>query len=150
MFEITEKLEHRDSNHTIDIVAQYTIHIVDDCEEDSYIARRLLSKSKHVSKIIHHSSATQFFDYMEKTGRYNDDHIQHNSVLILDMHMPDMNGLEALKIVRSHPLTEDIPTVMLSGDSCGHTALAAYNSKADAILQKPLDMRQFNTIMDNL
>lgn len=133
----------------INTAQQYIVHIIDDCEEDQYIAQRTLQPSFHIKKIIVHKSAQHFFNFIEKSGQYNDVVKTENHLIIVDMHMPDMNGIELLKIMRTHPLTEDTPTVLLTGDQCSKVALEAYQNKATAILHKPLRRDCFENMIAN-
>ena len=60
-------------------------------------------------------------------------------VIVLDMMMPEMDGLEVLKVLRNNASTQKIPVLMLTQDDDLTTANRAFESGADAYLIKPFD-----------
>jgi CheY-like chemotaxis protein len=61
------------------------------------------------------------------------------NLIISDVDMPEMNGFETLKALRQNPETEDIPIILLSGNSEQHHQRLAFEAGASAYLVKPVD-----------
>lgn len=61
--------------------------------------------------------------------------------VVLDLLMPEMNGIEVLKKLRSNPNTSEVPIVMMSSDFDSEAIANSYNVSADGYVQKPFGMR---------
>ena len=70
-------------------------------------------------------------------------------ILILDMLMPDMSGMEVLESLRANPLTANLPVIMLSADK-SMAADATHGAHADRYIQKPFDIKDFLQAIDEL
>ena len=64
-------------------------------------------------------------------------------LILLDAHLPDMHGLEVLRLLRTYPETRDVPVVVLSADATKGQVASFLAAGADAYLTKPLDVVQF-------
>jgi CheY-like chemotaxis protein len=62
-------------------------------------------------------------------------------VVVLDLLMPEMNGIEVLKRLRDNPNTASLPIVMMSSDFDTRDITSSYNLSADGYVQKPFGMR---------
>ncbi|MCA1702402.1 MAG: response regulator, partial [Actinobacteria bacterium] len=69
-------------------------------------------------------------------------------VILLDLHLPDMSGEEALRELRHDPLTRGIPVVVVSADATPGQIERLLDDGADAYLTKPLDVAQFHSVLD--
>ena len=72
------------------------------------------------------------------------------SIVLLDLHLPDINGDEVLAQLRRDPLTRAIPVVILSADAFDRQIQRLLLGGASAYLTKPLDVRQLLDIVDQL
>lgn len=71
-------------------------------------------------------------------------------VLILDIEMPVMNGIEVLQKIREHPELKDLPVIMLTGKSEDQDILAGYSFGADFYITKPFNMRMVLTGIERM
>ena len=71
-------------------------------------------------------------------------------IILLDLHLPDMNGDEVLKRLRENPATRDIPVVMVSADATPRQIERLLGLGADDYLSKPFDVTHFLRVMDDL
>ncbi len=74
----------------------------------------------------------------------------HPDVLLIDFQMPDINGIDLLKLVRATPEGKGLPVVMLSANA--DTAFHATSSRveADAYLLKPFDLHEMRDVLERL
>ena len=72
------------------------------------------------------------------------------AVVLLDMHLPDIDGDEVLQRLRDDPRTSSIPVVIVSGDSIDRHIQRRLEAGASAYLTKPVDMRLLMEIVDEL
>lgn len=75
---------------------------------------------------------------------------QRPDVILLDLHLPDIRGDEVLRRLREGPDTQDIPVVMISADATTGQAERMIKAGARAYLTKPLDVKQFLTLVDQM
>jgi signal transduction histidine kinase/CheY-like chemotaxis protein len=71
-------------------------------------------------------------------------------VIVLDLHLPDLEGTEVLARLRGDPSTRDIPVVIVSADATPGQVTRLLAQGADAYLTKPLDVSQFLALLDRL
>ena len=70
-------------------------------------------------------------------------------LILLDRHLPDVEGDEVLRLLRADPRTRDIPVVILSADASPGQAQRLLEAGARAYLTKPLDVSQFLRVLDD-
>ena len=119
-----------------------SILLVEDSEADVDLFKFCLKKNK-----IHIDLAV--FD----NGKDTLDHLEENkddlpSIILLDINLPGMNGIEILKIIKAHPDLKTIPVVMLTSSKHDEDILKAYSNHANCFVQKPLDLKSFQNIID--
>lgn len=90
-------------------------------------------------------------DYLFGEGRYagRDTHKQP-SVILLDMKLPKLSGLDVLRKVRSNPLTALVPVVMLTSSSERSDMVACYQAGANGFVRKPVDFGAFTEKLNRL
>lgn len=64
-------------------------------------------------------------------------------LVLMDINMPKMNGLEALKRIRSHPRTAALPVVILTSSKEEHDIIDGYGNGANSYIRKPVDFVNF-------
>lgn len=65
------------------------------------------------------------------------------SIVLMDINMPKMNGLEALKKIRSHPKTAALPVVILTSSKEDQDIIDGYGNGANSYIRKPVDFVNF-------
>jgi class 3 adenylate cyclase len=106
-----------------------SILIVDDNEDNRYTLQLLLESDGH-ERIASASSGTEALALLEK---------QKFSLVLLDLMMPELNGDEVLKLIKSDPDKRDIPVVMLSADTDAEKVAQCIELGADDYLPKPFN-----------
>jgi len=125
-----------------------TLYIVDDDMDDRLFCQMHLKQSNWVRDIHVFESAADFFKYFETIGLYEFDHVSiDDSILLLDVQMPSINGMEALDFIRTHPVTTDMCTIMLTSNLSSDQAYEAYKLQANGYLQKPFSLTEFDKIL---
>lgn len=71
------------------------------------------------------------------------------SLILLDMQMPEMDGIEVTRILRRHPATSKVPIVVVSGNVLKEQREAAYTAGVNEYLAKPLDLNRLNKVVFN-
>jgi adenylate cyclase len=105
------------------------ILIVDDNEDNRYTLQLLLEADGH-ERIARASGGAEAMSLIER---------QKFSLVLLDMMMPDLNGDEVLRMIKSNPDTRDIPVVMISADTDTEKVSKCIELGADDYLPKPFN-----------
>jgi len=75
--------------------------------------------------------------------------VRHPELILLDVHLPDINGFEVLERLRLDPSTASIPIVVLSADATPGQVRRFRDAGANEYLTKPLDLKLLLTLIDN-
>ena len=74
---------------------------------------------------------------------------RHPELILLDVHLPDINGFDVLERLRADPATANIPIVILSADATPGQVRKFRDAGANEYLTKPLDLAALRTILSN-
>ncbi|KYC43181.1 two-component system response regulator [Scytonema hofmannii PCC 7110] len=105
--------------------------------DDSATMRRMVIASLHELKEVNFNEANNGLAAIECLA------INHINLMILDLNMPDMHGLDVLKFVRSHQKYQKIPIIVLTTKGDELSREAAMNAGATRYLTKPFEPRMF-------
>ncbi len=122
--------------------------VVDDDDDDRFILRLTLKEANRQLPLYEFADGQEFIDYLTQhaTGSTNDG---LNWLVVLDVNMPRLNGLDTLKLLRQHPRWSTFPVLMLSTSSDPLLIQEAYRLGANGYIVKPnstheLVLFQFN------
>jgi len=121
-----------------------TILLVEDNSQDEKLVLRALRKVNLANQVDVVRDGQQALDYLfregEFAGRSNDD---IPTIVLLDIGLPRVSGLEVLKRLRSDPRTRLQPVVILTSSDEERDRLASYEDGANSFVRKPLDFSEF-------
>jgi CheY-like chemotaxis protein len=92
----------------------------------------------------------ELIDYLTYQGKYLNREKERPIVILLDIKMPKLDGLEALRIVKSDPNLKCIPVVMLTSSSMEKDLVESYKLGANAYIVKPIDFVEFMDSVKNI
>jgi DNA-binding response OmpR family regulator len=116
--------------------------LVEDNPEDTELAMHAFSRH-HISNTVHHvSDGEEALDYLFRRGPYAGVTVTPNLVL-LDLKLPTMDGLEVLRELRADPRTENVPVVILTASQKEKDRIEGYNLGVNSFIIKPVDFTQF-------
>lgn len=119
------------------------ILLADDSENDIELTLRALNGYKVANEIVVVRDGAELLDFLYRRGTYGlRDEVQP-VVLLLDINMPKVNGLEVLEKMKSDPSLSYIPVVMLTSSRQGPDVDHCYRLGANAYVVKPVDFEQF-------
>jgi two-component system response regulator len=121
------------------------ILLVDDSKNDVLLAQRALSKSNIANDVVVAGDGEEALDYLFCRGKYaaRDVSCDPPVVILLDLKMPKMDGLEVLKQIRQNPKTKSLPVVILTCSREETDVIQSYNLGCNAYVRKPVDFVQF-------
>ncbi len=120
------------------------ILLVEDNPDDVKLTMRALRKNNILNEIIAASDGVEALDYLLGTGQYaGRDTTVRPQVVLLDLKMPRMDGLEFLRRIRADGRTRTLPVVVLTTSSEDRDKIESYKLGANSYVRKPVDFNQF-------
>lgn len=124
--------------------SEIEILLVEDSIHDAEMTIRALRKSNISNKIIHLKDGAIALDFLFGRKEYeNRDTSNKPRIILLDLKMPKINGLEVLKAVKENELTKTIPVVVLTSSKEGPDIDKAYELGVNSYIVKPVDFDGF-------
>jgi len=124
--------------------SEIEILLVEDSIHDAEMTIRALRKSNISNKIIHLKDGALALDFLFGRKEYeNRDTSNKPRIILLDLKMPKINGLEVLKAVKENELTKTIPVVVLTSSKEGPDIDRAYELGVNSYIVKPVDFDGF-------
>lgn len=128
-----------------------TILLVEDEDAHAVIVKRNLSDFKVANKINHVKDGQQALDYLFQREQYADPlSSPRPELILLDLRLPKVDGLEVLKIIKSAPKLVRIPVVIMTTSSAEKDVTEAYDHYANSYLVKPLDLKKFMPMLESI
>jgi CheY-like chemotaxis protein len=118
------------------------ILIVDDSPKDVELAIAALAEKNLANEVDVAEDGEEALDYLYKRGKF----ANHNgvpAVILLDIKMPKMDGIEVLKHIRSDPKLKFIPVIMVTSSREERDLIECYRLGANSYIVKPVDIAQF-------
>lgn len=120
------------------------ILLVEDNPDDEELTLMALRESQIVNEVVVARDGAEALDYLFATGRYADRDAAHLPALVLlDLKLPKLSGLEVLQHMRADPRTRLIPVVVLTSSSEEEDVIASYNLGANSYVRKPVEFHRF-------
>ena len=119
------------------------ILLVEDDPNDVELALEALESNGLANEVIHAKDGIDALDYLKCRNQYQGRACGHPAVIMLDLKMPRMDGLEALKEIRADDELKTIPVVMLTSSREEQDLIRSYQLGVNAYVVKPVDFKQF-------
>ena len=121
-----------------------TILLVEDNPDDVLLTERALKKSRILNKLIVARDGVEALDYIFRRGEYAGRNPESKpEVILLDLKLPRMGGLEVLKQIRANPQTCCQPVVVLTSSLEENDIIESYQLGCNSYIRKPVDFNQF-------
>ena len=119
------------------------ILLADDNEDDLELETRALAQYRIANEIVVVRDGAEALDFLYRRGDFRDRSPSDPLVVLLDINMPRLNGLEVLEQMKAEPQLRQIPVVMLTSSRQGPDVERCYKLGANAYVVKPVDFAQF-------
>ena len=117
--------------------------LAEDSPADAEMALDALRDANLDNPIVHVEDGVEAIDYLFRRGKFADRPEGDPAVLLLDIKMPRMDGLEVLKQLRDHESLQHIPVVILSSSREESDLAHSWDLGVNAYVVKPVDSEQF-------
>lgn len=119
------------------------ILLVEDNPHDLELTLIALSKSQLAKQVVICRDGAEALDYLLAQGDYAGRSAGNPAVVLLDLKLPKVDGLEVLKTVRATPSLRSIPVVMLTSSKEEQDLVRSYELGVNAYVVKPVDFTEF-------
>ena len=133
------------SEHAVEIL------LVEDNPEDLELALRALRKANLANHIQTARDGAEALDYIFAEGEYSGRKVEDSpKVILLDLKLPKVDGLEVLKRLKSDPRTRAIPVVVLTSSKEQNDVVKSYHLGVNSYIVKPVNFEAFVTAVQQL
>ena len=120
------------------------ILLVEDNPDDEALTVRALHKNKIANNLMVVRNGVEALDFVFCTGVYSErDPKELPEVVLLDLKLPKVDGLEVLRQIRADDRTRLLPVVILTSSKEEQDLIASYSLGANSYIRKPVDFNQF-------
>jgi len=127
------------------------ILLVEDNADDIILAKRAFQKSNIKNNIIVVRDGAETLDYLYGRGKFEGRDINNiPKIILLDLKMPKVHGLEVLKQIRNDKRTKYIPVIILTSSQDKKDIAQGYELGANSYIVKPIDFVKFSEVMQHI
>ena len=120
------------------------ILLVEDNPDDVALTLRALRKNNIANEVVVARDGAEAMEYVTGSGRHEGRATSDRpEVILLDLKLPKLGGLEVLRAIRADPQTRLLPVVVLTSSAEEVDVIASYDFGANSFIHKPLDFDQF-------
>jgi CheY-like chemotaxis protein len=121
------------------------IMLVEDNPDHAQLVLRNFKNFKIANKIVHLEDGEAAINYLKDS-----EHGNKPQIILLDLRLPKIDGLEVLKFIKDNPGLNNIPVVILTTSEAESDIARAYQYHANSYLVKPVDFHKFTELMSTL
>lgn len=127
------------------------ILLVEDNPTDAELTIRALKKHHLANHLIHVTDGQEALDFFFGTGQYQGrDVSQQPKVVLLDLKLPKVGGIEVLRQLRADDRTKLVPVVVLTSSHEDRDVIETYNLGANSYIVKPVEFENFSQAVSNM
>jgi len=128
------------------------ILLVEDNETDAELTIRALKRKNLANKLVWAKDGAEALDFIFATGKYSERDIEKGlpRLILLDLRMPKVDGLEVLQTIKADDRTKMIPVVVLTSSKEGRDIVESYELGVNSYVSKPVEFDEFTEAVSTL
>src|SRR2546422_10084805 len=126
------------------------ILLAEDSAKDVELTLEALAEHNLANEVVTVNDGAEALDYLHCRGRFSGRAKTNPAVVLLDLKMPKVDGLEVLEQIKSDPRLKTIPVVMLTSSREEQDLVKSYSLGVNAYVVKPIAFREFITAIKEL
>ena len=127
------------------------VMLVEDNIDHAELVLRTLEEHRIANKVRHFLDGQSALDYLYRRGEFSaETDIERPQVILLDLRLPRVDGMEVLKTIKEDEDLKSIPVVVLTTSEAEKDVARAYYNHANSYLVKPVGFEDFRKLMDDL
>ena len=134
------------NSHSVDVL------LVEDSAADAELTIWELKRHRMSNNLVHVTDGEEALEFLFATGKYANrrDNDSPPKIILLDIQMPKVNGMEVLKNIKSAERTRAIPVIILTSSNQHPDIRTCYDLGASSYIVKPLNFERFSESIRNL
>jgi two-component system response regulator len=125
-------------------MSEHVILLVEDSPTDEELTQRALKKANILNRVVVARDGAEALDYLFMKGSHGArEPNEVPQVVLLDLNLPKIGGLDVLREIRANQKTEHVPVVLLTSSNEDRDLAAGYAAGANSYIVKPVDFTQF-------
>lgn len=126
------------------------ILMVEDNANDELLALHAFKRCNIADKVYVVRDGAEALEFVFCTGAYADRSAENPKVILLDLKLPLVDGIEVLRQIRADVRTKSVPVVMLTSSNEERDVVETYRLGVNSYIVKPVDFEQFNEVAKHL
>jgi CheY-like chemotaxis protein len=127
------------------------ILLVEDNPTDAELAMLALKERNLANKLVWVKDGAEALDFLFATGAYAGRHIENGpKVVLLDLRLPKVDGLEVLRRIKADARTKNIPVAVVTSSKEDRDVIASYDLGVNSYISKPVDFDEFTKVVSEL
>jgi CheY-like chemotaxis protein len=119
------------------------ILLAEDSPQDTEMTLEALAEHNLANEVVAVPDGAEALDYLHQRGRFQNRAPGHPVLVLLDLKMPKVDGLEVLRTIKQNPVLRNIPVVMLTSSREEQDLVRSYELGVNAYIVKPVDFGEF-------
>jgi CheY-like chemotaxis protein len=125
------------------MISTRTILLVEDNIKDVELTLEAMAENNLAKRVVVIRDGVQAMEYLRCTGQFSNRRPGNPAVILLDIKMPRMDGIQVLRNIRGNPELKRIPVVMLTASREEQDLISTYDLGVNAYVVKPVGFQQF-------
>lgn len=127
------------------------VMLVEDNADHAELVIRTMEDHRIANKILHFTDGQSALDYLLRRGEYEQpESSPRPHMILLDLRLPRVDGLEVLNMIKQREDTKSIPVVILTTSEAERDVARAYDNHVNSYLVKPVGFEEFSKLMNDL
>jgi two-component system, response regulator len=123
------------------------ILLVEDSDADAELITRSLRKANLVNRLVRVRDGVEALEFVFRTGPFKDRSAGHPRLILLDLKMPRMSGIDVLRRLKSDESSKHIPIVVLTSSAEAQDVQESYKLGVNSYLVKPVAFADFTSVV---
>jgi len=130
---------------------RFTVMLIEDDSAHAELIMRSIRMIGIIDDIIHLEDGEMVLDYLRNTGQFkNKEKFKRPHLILLDLRLPKIDGLDVLTEIKKNTDFLDIPVVILTTSNAEQDIIRAYQNHANSYLVKPIEFKLFEKLLHDL
>lgn len=129
---------------------EFNILLAEDNDDHAELVIRTIEDEGLKANVIRAIDGEEVFDYLYKRGKFKDTEVKNPNMILLDLRMPKLDGIEVLRILKTDSKLKVIPVIVLSSSYADKDVKNAYQLYANSYLVKPTVFEEFTQLLKDI
>lgn len=127
------------------------ILLVEDNEDDAFLTKRTLKQQHVANRVVVIRDGATALDFLFSRGEYeNREGPQLPQMVLLDINLPRLSGLEVLRELRANEQTRFLPVIMFTSSKAEQDIVESYSNSANSYVRKPINAQDFSDALQKI